>query len=52
MSYEYLLYEIENKVAVVTINRPPVNPLNTKVFSELATLFDELEANDEVRQSF
>lgn len=49
MSLEFLLCEIENKVAVVTINRPPVNPLSTKVFKELAYLFDELEANDEVR---
>ncbi|MEH7226048.1 enoyl-CoA hydratase-related protein [Bacillus sp. JJ1566] len=49
MSFEFLLCDIENHVAVVTINRPPVNPLSTKVFQELATLFDELEANDEVR---
>ncbi len=49
MTFEFLLCQIENKVAVVTINRPPVNPLNTKVFKELATLIDELEANDEVR---
>lgn len=49
MSYEYLLSEIENHVAVVTINRPPVNPLNTQVFQELSQLFDELDANDEVR---
>ncbi|MEK3989705.1 MULTISPECIES: enoyl-CoA hydratase-related protein [Robertmurraya] len=49
MSYEFLLCEINKNVAVVTINRPPVNPLNTKVFQELNTIFGELEANDEVR---
>ncbi|MED1420352.1 enoyl-CoA hydratase-related protein [Bacillus smithii] len=49
MSYQFLLCEIEEKVAVVTINRPPVNPLNMQVFQELSNLFDELEANDEVR---
>lgn len=49
MSYEFLLCEISKNVAVVTINRPPVNPLNTKVFQELNTIFGELEANDEVR---
>ncbi|KAA9028511.1 enoyl-CoA hydratase/isomerase family protein [Niallia endozanthoxylica] len=49
MSYEFLLCEIENKVAVVTINRPPVNPLNTRVFQELSQIFDALEANEEVR---
>ena len=49
MTYEFLLCEIEHKVAVVTINRPPVNPLNTQVFQELSQLFDELEENEEVR---
>jgi len=49
MNYEFLLCEIEENVAVVTINRPPVNPLNTAVFQELSTIFDELESNDEVR---
>lgn len=49
MNYEFLLCDIENRVAVVTINRPPVNPLNTQVFNELSSLFDELEANDDVR---
>ncbi|MGI8384275.1 enoyl-CoA hydratase-related protein [Robertmurraya sp. P23] len=49
MSYEFLLCEINKNVAVVTINRPPVNPLNTKVFQGLNTIFAELEANDEVR---
>jgi enoyl-CoA hydratase len=49
MRYEFLLCEIENHVAIVTINRPPVNPLNTQVFQELSQLFDELDMNDEVR---
>jgi enoyl-CoA hydratase len=47
--YIFLLCEIEDKIAVVTINRPPVNPLNTKVFQELSIVFDELEANEDVR---
>ncbi|MEI4617871.1 enoyl-CoA hydratase/isomerase family protein [Bacillus cereus] len=49
MNYEFLICDIENKVAIVTINRPPVNPLNTQVFHELSSLFSELEANEEVR---
>lgn len=49
MSNQFLLCEIENRMAIVTINRPPVNPLNTQVFHELANLFGELEVNDEVR---
>lgn len=48
MNYEYLLLEINQKVALVTINRPPVNPLNSQVFFELGHLIGELEANDQV----
>ncbi|MFS0644096.1 enoyl-CoA hydratase/isomerase family protein [Siminovitchia sp. 179-K 8D1 HS] len=46
---EFLLYEVEDHVAVVTINRPPVNPLNTQVFKELSTLFSQLDEDDNVR---
>lgn len=49
MNYEFLICDIENKVAIVTINRPPVNPLNTQVFHELSSLFNELEVNEDVR---
>ncbi|MEC2304105.1 MULTISPECIES: enoyl-CoA hydratase/isomerase family protein [Heyndrickxia] len=49
MSHQYLLCEKEESVAVVTINRPPVNPLSTQVFQELSHIFNELDADDEVR---
>ncbi len=49
MSLEFLTCDIEQHVAVVTINRPPVNPLNSKVFKELVTIFNELEENSQVR---
>ncbi|RHW38742.1 enoyl-CoA hydratase/isomerase family protein [Lysinibacillus yapensis] len=48
MNYEFLLCEIENKIATVMINRPPVNPLNTAVFQELSQIMSELEQSDEV----
>ena len=48
MNYTYLLCEIENKVAVVTISHDPGNKLNTQVYQELTSLFGELEANPEV----
>lgn len=48
ISYQYLLCEIKNKVAIITLNRPPVNALNSQVFVELSQLFTELEANEEV----
>lgn len=47
-NYQYLTLDIESKVAVVTINRPPVNPLNSIVFQELTTIFSELESDQNV----
>jgi len=49
MSYQYLLCEIENSVAVVTINHSPGNQLNTQVYQEITRLMGELEVNPEVR---
>ncbi|WP_102346560.1 enoyl-CoA hydratase-related protein [Bacillus sp. Marseille-P3661] len=49
MNLELISCEIESNVAVVTINRPPMNPLNTTVFSELSTLMAELDTNKAVR---
>lgn len=47
---ETLEYTIsENYVATVYLNRPPYNPLNTQLYQELSTLFDELEINPAVR---
>ena len=48
VDYEYLVVEVENKVATVTINRAPVNALNSQVYQELSRVFDELDANDDV----
>jgi enoyl-CoA hydratase len=48
LSYQYLLCEVENKVATITLNRPPVNALNSQVYLELSQLFTKLEANDDV----
>jgi enoyl-CoA hydratase len=42
-NYQYIKVDIASKVAVVTIDRPPVNPLNSAVFIELTTIFSELE---------
>lgn len=49
MNYNTLLCEINNHVAVVTINRPPVNPLNSQVFRELSDVFAKLDEDDSVR---
>ncbi|MED1795744.1 enoyl-CoA hydratase-related protein [Brevibacillus nitrificans] len=49
MKSEFIICEREDQVAVVTINRPPINPLNTQVLTELAQIMGELEANHDVR---
>ncbi len=49
MNYDFLQCEIENNIAVVMINRPPLNPLNTAVFNELGSLMSELDMDPEVK---
>ncbi len=41
--------EIEGAVAVVTIDRPPVNALNRAVISQLGDIIDQVAADDSVR---
>jgi len=41
--------EVEDKVAVLTIDHPPVNSLNAQVVAELGQAVDELLADDEVK---
>ncbi|HUJ90025.1 MAG TPA: enoyl-CoA hydratase-related protein [Syntrophorhabdales bacterium] len=48
MAYETLLIEKEGAVAIVKINRPPVNSLNTAAYSDLYAAFCELEKDDGV----
>jgi enoyl-CoA hydratase len=50
LNYKYLLYEKEDGIGVVTINRPQVlNALNIEVYSELNEMFIEIEHDPEVR---
>jgi len=48
--YENILLEKENKIALVTINRPQsLNALNGKTINEISSALDELTSDGEVR---
>lgn len=50
MSYENILLEREDNIAVITINRPKVlNALNADTLKELEAAFDEVENDEQVR---
>ena len=49
MTYETILLERKQSVAIVTLNRPQVmNALCEALFNELAEAIDELEADDSI----
>lgn len=43
MGKEFVKYDIVDRIAVVMIDRPPVNAMNDQVHFELADVFDELQ---------
>jgi enoyl-CoA hydratase len=50
VNYKHLLYDKEDGIGVVTINRPEVlNALNTEVFAEMYDLFSIIEDDPAVR---
>ncbi|WP_134700983.1 enoyl-CoA hydratase/isomerase family protein [Ammoniphilus sp. YIM 78166] len=49
MPLELLECMIEDKIAIVSLNRPPYNPLNWQLFEELSQLMDGLEQDRQVR---
>lgn len=50
MKYQNLLVEIENKIAVVTLNRPEsLNALNKGLLEDISRFLDENEKNPEIR---
>jgi enoyl-CoA hydratase len=44
----FVSYAIEGKLAWVTIDNPPLNPLSNALMDELSAVFNELEDNEEV----
>jgi enoyl-CoA hydratase/carnithine racemase len=51
MAYDYELVKVEIKdgVATMTLNRPPLNPLNAELFYQIGECADELTMDDNVR---
>ena len=49
MTYQHLLLTVQDHIATVTLNRPPVNAQNAELRAEITMLFDELSDRDDVR---
>lgn len=49
MKKEYIFTKTENDVAVIMINRPPLNALNSEAYAELYETFYELSKDDRVK---
>src|ERR687897_3091799 len=46
---EYVKVEVDGRVAVVTLDHPPVNALSQQLLEELESEYDRLDGDDEVR---
>jgi enoyl-CoA hydratase/carnithine racemase len=49
MAYENLVVEQEENVGIITLNRPPANPINLAVLNELDAVLTEWEKDKAVR---
>ncbi len=50
MPYENIIFETDNKIGLITINRPEsLNALNAKTISELSVALDEISQNKQIR---
>jgi enoyl-CoA hydratase len=50
MAYENLIFEVEEKIALITMNRPKaLNALNNDLLKELNTALDEVESNSGIK---
>lgn len=47
--WQYVRTEVEDRIALLTIDHPPVNSFNKQVVTELDEAIDELLADDEVK---
>ena len=49
MSYECFKVDVENGIAVVTMDRPPVNAQNAKFRDEITSIFDTFSDDSDIR---
>jgi len=49
MTYENLIVEREDNIGIITLNRPPANPINVHVLDELEAVLTEWEKDKTVR---
>ncbi|HBX22064.1 MAG TPA: enoyl-CoA hydratase [Desulfotomaculum sp.] len=49
MPYKTILFNKQENIAVITLNRPPMNPLSKRVFKELGQALDELREDTSVK---
>jgi len=47
--YKTILFNKQNDIAVITLNRPPMNPLSKRVYKELGQAIDELKEDTSVK---
>ncbi|MDD5170141.1 MAG: enoyl-CoA hydratase/isomerase family protein, partial [Syntrophales bacterium] len=49
MKNDFVFVKIEDDIAIITINRPPVNALSSETYGELFESFYEISKKDEVK---
>jgi enoyl-CoA hydratase/carnithine racemase len=49
MAYETLVVERDENIGVITLNRPPANPINLTVLNELEAVLNEFEKDKAIR---
>ena len=49
MSYSTITFEVNDHVAVITLNRPPANSINRGMREDLDNAFNEIEGNSDAR---
>ncbi|MEW6211818.1 MAG: enoyl-CoA hydratase/isomerase family protein [Acidobacteriota bacterium] len=50
MDYKTIIFELENRIATITLNRPDqLNAINEEMREDFARLFTELQTNDEIK---